>query len=276
MGFEILVPEDQDELLSLMEEDNYRLLAGGTDLFVKIEKDMVAPDRIIDITKALSDTSLRNEEEQVEIPATATHGELANSSIIRDEFPILANSAEAVGAVQLRNMATIGGNICNASPSADTLIALYALNARLKLKKAEGTRTVAIEDFITGPGSIELESGEFLESVIIPKISDGYEHYFKKIGRRNALDISVCSMGFLIKTDSDEIEDVRIAYGAVAPRIIRPTPVEEFLQGKPVSREVLPQAKELLEEEISPISDIRGSAEYRKEVALGQLEELVN
>lgn len=276
MGFEILVPEDQDELFSLMEEDNYRLLAGGTDLFVKIEKDMVAPDRIIDITKALSDTSLRNEEEQVEIPATATHGELANSSIIRDEFPILANSAEAVGAVQLRNMATIGGNICNASPSADTLIALYALNARLKLKKAEGTRTVAIEDFITGPGSIELESGEFLESVIIPKISDGYEHYFKKIGRRNALDISVCSMGFLIKTNSDEIEDVRIAYGAVAPRIIRPTPVEEFLQGKPVSREVLPQAKELLKEEISPISDIRGSAEYRKEVALGQLEEIVN
>ncbi len=276
MGFEILVPEDQDELFSLMEEDNYHLLAGGTDLFVKIEKDMVDPDRIIDITKALSDTSLKNEEEQVEIPATATHGELANSPIIRDEFPILADSAEAVGAVQLRNMATIGGNICNASPSADTLIALYALNARLKLKRVEGTRTVSIDDFITGPGSTDLQSGEFLESVIIPKISDGYEHYFKKIGRRNALDISVCSMGFLIKTDSDEIEDVRIAYGAVAPRIIRPTSVEEFLQGKPVSGEVLPQAKELLKDEISPISDIRGSAEYRKKVALGQLEELVN
>lgn len=276
MGFDILVPEDQDELFALMEEDNYRLLAGGTDLFVKIEKDMVDPDRVIDITKVLGDTSLKNEEEQVEIPATTTHGELANSSIIQDEFPILADSAKAVGAVQLRNMATIGGNICNASPSADTLIALYALNARLKLKRVEGTRTVPIDDFITGPGSTELESGEFLESVIIPKISDGYEHYFKKIGRRNALDISVCSMGFLLKTDSGEIEDVRIAYGAVAPIIIRPTTVEEFLQGKSVSREILPEAKELLENEISPISDIRGSAEYRKEVALGQLEELVN
>lgn len=276
MGFDILVPEDQDELFGLMKKDNYRLLAGGTDLFVKIEKDMVDPDRIIDITKVLSDTSLKNEEEQVEIPATTTHGELANSSIIQNELPILADSAEAVGAVQLRNMATIGGNICNASPSADTLIALYALNARLKLKSVEGTRIVSIDDFITGPGSIELEPGELLESVIIPKISDGYEHYFKKIGRRNALDISVCSMGFLLKTDSGEIEDVRIAYGAVAPRIIRPTTVEKFLKGKPTSRKVLPEAKELLEDEISPISDIRGSAEYRKAVALGQLEELVN
>lgn len=275
MGFEILVPEDQDELFSLMEEDNYRLLAGGTDLFVKIEKDMVDPDRIIDITEVLGDTSLKNEEELVEIPATTTHGELANSSVIQDEFPILADSAEAVGAVQLRNMATIGGNICNASPSADTLIALYALNARLKLKSIAGRRTVKIEDFITGPGSIELESGEFLESVIIPKISDGYEHYFKKIGRRNALDISVCSMGFLLKLDSGEVEDVRIAYGAVGPRIIRPTALEEFLEGKSVSREILPEAKELLSDEISPISDIRGSAEYRKDVALGQLEELV-
>jgi len=275
LGFEILVPEDQDELFSLMEEDNYRLLAGGTDLFVKIEKDMVDPDRIIDITEVLGDTSLKNEEELVEIPATTTHGELANSSVIQDEFPILADSAEAVGAVQLRNMATIGGNICNASPSADTLIALYALNARLKLKSIAGRRTVKIEDFITGPGSIELESGEFLESVIIPKISDGYEHYFKKIGRRNALDISVCSMGFLLKLDSGEVEDVRIAYGAVGPRIIRPTALEEFLEGKSVSREILPEAKELLSDEISPISDIRGSAEYRKDVALGQLEELV-
>ncbi len=275
MGFELLVPEDQNELFTLMEEGDYHLLAGGTDLFVKIEKGMVNPDRIIDISEVLGKTTLKSEEEQVEIPATTTHGELTNSPMIQNEFPVLADSAEAVGAVQLRNMATIGGNICNASPSADTLIALYALNARLKLKSRDRTRTILIEDFINGPGNIELKDGELLESVIIPKVSDEYEHYFKKIGRRNALDISVCSMGYLLKENSGKIEDVRIAYGAVAPRIIRPTSLEEFLQGKPVSREVLPEAKELLEDEISPISDIRGSAEYRKEVALRQLEEVV-
>lgn len=276
MGFELIVPEDKDELYTLMTEGDYHLLAGGTDLFVKIEKDMVSPERVIDLTKVIEDPKLQDKSDTVRISATATHGDLANSSLIKKEFPLLAESAEAVGGVQLRNMATVGGNICNASPSADTLIALYALDARLKLESRDGSRTLPINEFIVGPGKTDLNHGEFLKAIIIPKLSGEYRHYFNKVGRRNALDISVCSMGFALKESDGRIEDIRIAYGAVAPVIVRPNSVERYLRGKKLNQEIIPEARDLLEDEISPISDIRGSAEYRKKVALRNLEAIVD
>ncbi|MBS3765520.1 xanthine dehydrogenase family protein subunit M [Candidatus Bipolaricaulota bacterium] len=276
MGFELIVPEDKDELFTLMAEGDYHLLAGGTDLFVKIEKDMVSPERVIDLTKVIEGPKLEDESDTVRISATATHGDLANSSLIKKEFPLLAESAEAVGGVQLRNMATVGGNICNASPSADTLIALYALDARLKLESRDGSRTLPIDEFIRGPGQTDLNQGEFLKAITIPKLSGEYRHYFNKVGRRNALDISVCSMGFALRETDGRIEDIRIAYGAVAPVIVRPNSVEKYLRGKRPNREVITEARELLDEEITPISDIRGSADYRRKVALRNLEAIID
>ncbi|MFW6071106.1 MAG: FAD binding domain-containing protein [Candidatus Bipolaricaulota bacterium] len=275
MEFEFLVPEDEEELFDRMNENDYRLVAGGTDLFVKIEKDLISPKRLLDVTNVIDVPKIEKRDEEIRVSATTTHGELARSTLIQEKFPILAESAESVGGVQLRNKATVGGNICNASPSADSLIALYALDAQLKLKSRDGIRTTPIEDFITGPGETVLRRGEFLESIKIPKLSGNYRHFFKKVGRRNALDISVCSMGFVLKTDGDFTEDIRIAYGAVAPTIVRPTPVEKYLKGKKLTEDVVSEAKNLLEAEISPISDIRGSAEYRRKVALRGLEELL-
>ncbi|MBS3787097.1 xanthine dehydrogenase family protein subunit M [Candidatus Bipolaricaulota bacterium] len=276
MGFELLVPENKDELFTLMAESNYYLLAGGTDLFVKIEKDLINPDRILDLTNVIEGPKLEDKADKVRISATATHGELAGSPLINREFPLLAESAESVGGVQLRNMATVGGNICNASPSADTLIALYALDASLKLESRNGSRTLPIDEFIKSPGETDLGRGEFLKSITIPKLSGNYRHFFNKVGRRNALDISVCSMGFVLKETDGKIEDIRISFGAVAPKIVRPDSVENYLKGKKLTRKVLPEAKDLLKNEISPISDIRGSAEYRKQVAVRSLEEVVN
>lgn len=276
MGFELLAPDDKEELFALMAEGGYHLLAGGTDLFVKIEKDIISPERVIDLTNVIDGPKLEDEEDKVRISATSTHGELASSALINREFPLLAESAGAVGAVQLRNMATVGGNICNASPSADTLIALYALDARLELESRDGSRTIPIEDFIKGPGEIDLNRGEFLKSITVPKLTGNYRHFFKKVGRRNALDISVCSMGFALKEVEGQIEDIRLAYGAVAPTVVRPSSVERYLTGKSPSGEAIQEAKELLEEEISPISDIRGSAEYRKQVTLRTLEQIAN
>ncbi|MBS3739926.1 xanthine dehydrogenase family protein subunit M [Candidatus Bipolaricaulota bacterium] len=274
MGFEILVPENEDELISLMEEGDYQFLAGGTDLFVKIKKDLINPERIIDLTKAIDGPKFQVEQNEVKIKATTTHAELAESSLINKEFPVLASSAGAVGATQLRNMGTIGGNICNASPSADTLIALYLLNADVDLVSSDGRRSLSIKDFITGPGETELASGEYVESITVPKLSGKFRHFFKKVGRRNALDISVCSMGFILKATKEAIEEIRLAYGAVAPTVIRPGAVEDFLQGKTIDKETISRAQRLLKEEISPINDIRGSAEYRETVALRTLEQI--
>ncbi|MFW6111396.1 MAG: FAD binding domain-containing protein [Candidatus Bipolaricaulota bacterium] len=273
MGFEILVPENEDELISLTAEGNYQFLAGGTDLFVKIKKDLINPERIIDLTKAIDGPRFEDNQNEVKIKATTTHAELAESSLINEEFPVLASSAGAVGATQLRNMGTIGGNICNASPSADTLIALYLLNADVDLVSGD-RRSLSIKDFITGPGETELASGEYVESVTVPKLSGEFRHFFKKVGRRNALDISICSMGFILKATKEVIEEIRLGYGAVAPTVIRPTAVENFLRGKTIDKETILEAQRLLKEEISPINDIRGSAKYRETVALRTLEEI--
>ncbi|MFB6291639.1 MAG: xanthine dehydrogenase family protein subunit M [Candidatus Bipolaricaulia bacterium] len=274
MGFDLLVPEDEPGLFSLMEEGNYHLLAGGTDLFVKMEKDLLNPDRIIDITEVLTGPKLEKSEKEITVLATATFSEIAKSPLIRNELPVLAESARAVGATQLRNMATIGGNICNASPSADTLIALYLLDAELTLASREGERQMSVKDFITGPGETELSRGEYLKNIRLPRIGEEFSSYFEKVGRRTALDISVCSMGYLLKENGGVVEELRLAYGAVAPTVVRVTSVEEFLRGKELNEETVYRAKKLLKDRISPISDIRGSAEYRKKVAARLVERI--
>lgn len=274
MGFEILVPDSRDELFSMIEEGNYHFLAGGTDLFVQIKKGLISPERVIDLTEVIGGPNVENTREEVNIKATTTHRELGKSPLINEEFPVLARSARAVGATQLRNMGTVGGNICNASPSADTLIALYLLDPEVILVGRDGTRTMPLRNFIVGPGETKLTSGEFLESITVPKLSGEFRHFFKKVGRRNALEISVCSMGFILRVSEGTVKEIRLAFGAVAPTIIRPLSVEEFLQGKTIDKGAISEAKELLKEEISPISDIRGSAKYREMVALRTLEEL--
>lgn len=274
MAVELLVPENEERLFSLMEEKDYKLLAGGTDLFVKMEKDMVSPDRIIDITEVMTEPKLKDGGDKISILATATFQEIAESPLINEKLPVLAQSARALGATQLRNMATIGGNICNASPSADSLIALYLLNPELVLKSREGERKIALEYFITGPGKTELSRGEYLKSLEIPRISKDFTHYFEKVGRRNALDISVCTMGYLLKEEVGVVEELRLTYGAVAPTVIRATSVEEYLQGKKLNQETIAEAKKLVRSEISPISDIRGSAEYREKVAVRLVEKI--
>ncbi|MBS3791821.1 xanthine dehydrogenase family protein subunit M [Candidatus Bipolaricaulota bacterium] len=276
MAFELLVPEDEEALFSLMEEKDYRLLAGGTDLYVQMEKDLLSPDRVIDITEVMAEPKIEEKKEKISILATATFQEIAESLLINRYFPVLAQSALAVGATQLRNMATIGGNICNASPSADSLIALYLLNPELVLKSSSRERQIALEDFITGPGETELFRGEYLKSLEISKISEDFSHYFEKVGRRNALDISVCTMGYILKEKDGIIEELRLAYGAVAPTVIRATSVEEYLEGKRLNQENVAEAKKLVKSEISPISDIRGSAEYREKVAARLVEKIGN
>ncbi len=276
MAFDLLVPEDEESLFSLIEEYDYRLLAGGTDLFVKMEKKQINPDRVIDLTKVLSGPKVEDRGETISILATATFQEIAESSLIKNEFPVLAQSARAVGATQLRNMATIGGNVCNASPSADSLIALYLLNGELTLASREGERRIPIREFITGPGKTDLSPGEYLKSLEIPKVSENFIQYFKKVGRRNALDIAVCTMGYLLREEDGRIEELRLAYGAVAPTVIRVTSAEDYLQGKELNRETIAEAKDLVRSEISPISDIRGSAEYREKVAVRLVEKIAD
>ncbi|MFW6049447.1 MAG: FAD binding domain-containing protein, partial [Candidatus Bipolaricaulota bacterium] len=166
-------------------------------------------------------------------------------------------------------------NVCNASPSADTLIPLYLYNAKVNLVNRYGRRTLPISEFIMGPGSTELTRGEYLEGVTVSKLNGEYEQVFEKVGRRSALDISVASMGYLLRQEDGVVGDFRLAYGAVAPTVLRMTKAEERLVGDELTREAVEDCKELVEEAVSPISDIRGSAEYREKVSVRLLERLL-
>lgn len=277
MNFKIVKPSNQTELFSIMDEhDNYHLLAGGTDVYVKLKKDMIDLDLLVDIRDVLDGPTIVDDGKQVKINATATHRELATSDIINDEFSALAEAANSVGGTQLRNMATVGGNVCNASPSADTLIPLYLFDAELTLVSRDGSRTVKISEFITGPGRTKLKDGEYLESIAVKKLDGSYDQVFEKVGRRSALDISVASMGYLLKTSGGLVEDFRLAYGAVAPTVIRIPRAEERLTGDKITEESVAELKEMVREAVSPIGDIRGSADYREEVSVRLLERLLD
>jgi len=275
VGFNIVRPSTKSELFSIMENRNYTILAGGTDLFVKLKKDLIDVDCLVDIRDVIDGPAIQDDTHQVTINATATHQELATSSLIQTEFPVLVQAADSVGGTQIRNMGTVGGNICNGSPSADTLLALYLLDAQLSIVGVNGEQTLPIADFIIGPGEAQLTCGEYLENIALPKLTGEYKQYFRKVGRRKALDISVCSMGYLLKTEDGIVKDFRLAYGAVAPTVLRIPKAEERLVGKKLTREAVEDCKKYVSETISPISDIRGSAKYRKTVSLRLLEELL-
>lgn len=275
MGFNIVRPSTKSELFSIMENDDYRILAGGTDIFVKLKKDLIDVDRLVDIRDVLDVPAITDDAHEVTISSTTTHQQLATSGLIREKFLVLAQAANSVGGTQIRNMGTVGGNVCNGSPSADTLLALYLLEARLNLVNAKGDRTLPIADFITGPGETQLARGEYLETITIPKLTGEYKQYFRKVGRRNALDISVCSMGYLLKTESQIVKDFRLAYGAVAPTVVRIPKAEERLTGERITKPVIEECKTLVRDRISPITDIRGSAKYRETVSVRLLDELL-
>lgn len=275
MNFQFAKPTTEDELFSLMENNDYSILAGGTDLYVKLKKDLIDADLLVDVRDVLGSPTIDQEGSEVTIGATVTHRQLATSELINEEFSALAEAANSVGGTQLRNMGTVGGNVCNASPSADTLIPLYLYNAKVNLVNRYGRRTLPISEFITGPGSTELTRGEYLEGVTVSKLNGEYEQVFEKVGRRNALDISVASMGYLLRQEDGVVGDFRLAYGAVAPTVLRMTKAEERLVGDELTREAVEDCKELVEEAVSPISDIRGSAEYREKVSVRLLERLL-
>jgi CO/xanthine dehydrogenase FAD-binding subunit len=169
----------------------------------------------------------------------------------------------------------LGGNLQNASPSGDGILALMLLGASLILRSLKGKREVYVEDFILGPGRTVLEKDEFIECIVIKKSFADFSHYFEKVGLRNAMIIAVASMGILLKLQENRIVDVRIGFGAVAPTAVRAKVCESFMKGKILNEELLEAAGEIIVNEISPIDDLRASAEYRKKVCRNLLKRLL-
>jgi len=238
------------------------ILNGGTDLIVSIRDKIVHPEYVVDI-KAIPgiDKITYSEQDGLNVGATVTLNEVSDSKIVQEHYPILTETCKTIGSYQVRNRATLVGNICNASPSADTAPPLLVLDAKVNIMGPGGEKTVPLNQFFIGVKKNILNNGEIVASVTIPPIKDKWTGVYLKQGRRKEVDLA--TVGVAVVGVRDEI---RIALGAVAPIPIRAFMTEELLKGKIIDEALLEKAGESVLTEVSPISDVRSSKEYREEI----------
>jgi carbon-monoxide dehydrogenase medium subunit len=265
--FKYFAPLSLDEVVKLLKEyhDEAGMLAGGTDLLVNIKKRIVWPGVVIDLNIIRECSFIESKGKDLCIGATTRLNEIKESSAVREKVPLLADAIGCLAASPIRNRATIGGNLCTASPAADTAPALLALDASVKLRGPEGERIVPLLEFFLGPGQTARRADEILTEVIIPCRES--RSAFMKFGRRKDFTLSIVSAAALCVINGGRFSDVRVALGAVAPTPMRCQRVEKALRGAEVDEKCIERAVELVKEEVSPITDVRASAEYRREMA---------
>jgi carbon-monoxide dehydrogenase medium subunit len=205
--------------------------------------------------------------EQLSLGAAVTHQTIADDQSITTMFPALAEACSQVGSWQVRNIATIGGNLCNGAPSAETAAPLYVYEAVIKLQDASGERIIQVEDFFSGPGQTVKSDSEVMTAIAIPLPPDNSGSAYIKQGIRKAMDIAVVGVAALLEVTADgKCQKARIALGAVAPTPIRAKKAEQYLLGKVLDQHIFAEAAEIAAGEAKPITDIRASAEYRTKI----------
>lgn len=267
--FEYIVPNTVAELSIFLDQygDESRILAGGTDLLISLKKGEWAPRYLVDITRIDELHKIRENQNRISIGATVTHTQVSEDERIQREVPFLAEAAASVGSFQIRNSGTIGGNIVNASPAADTLPPLAALNATIGILSRKGERQVALAHLFSAPYQTALSSKEVLADVTIEKIPAGAGTCFLKLGRRRALVISRISIAVALVLRGDgRIEEARICPGSVMPWPLRIGRAEEFLVGSEPGSLAFQEAGKIVAEEMVRISGVRRSTAYKEPV----------
>ncbi len=242
-------------------------LAGGTDLLVQIREGTIRPQRIIDVKGIPEMDGVDIAQHECSIGAATRIRTLEISKGVHERLPILAQAASKLGSIQVRNQATIGGNLCNAAPSAETAPALLVLDAQAEIFGKAGKRTIDLIDFFRGPGITVLEEGEILTRLKVPLSGNRQGSVYYKLTTRKAMDLAFVGVAVLLELDGDnKIIKARIALGAVAPTPIRVPAAEKRLEGRSLSVEIALEAAGLAAQACQPISDHRASAEYRREM----------
>ncbi len=268
--FEYFAPQSLTEALTLLQErgEGGRALAGGTDLVVQVKEGekIPIPSYLVSLRRIPElrgiDSSARD---GLRIGATATMAEIAESPLIRERYSALADGAEIVGSIQTMNMATVGGNVCNAAPSADTAPPLLVHEAVAVVAGPQGERELPLEEFWLGPNQTALQPGELLRELRLPAPPANTGGVYVRRTPRKQMDIAVIGVAVLLTLGQcDRIERARIALGAVAPTPVRARKAEAALEGKAASEALFSEAAETAASEASPIDDIRGSAEFRR------------
>ena len=264
-SFEFYEPTTLAEASRLFAEAHAQLLAGGTDLVIGMKALTETPESVISLQKIPGLTGITTEaDNSISIGAMTKVREVEVSGDIQQHHTALAEGASEIGSIQIRNLATIGGNIAHASPAADTVAGLLVADAQVDIASAHGERSVPIDELFTGPGQTVLRPGEIITRFRLPSPASG-SHYIKhKI--REVMDLAFIGVAAAINMDNGTITDARIGLAAVAPTPIRATEAEDLLKGNAPTPELLEQAGEAAAAGCSPISDLRCSAEHRREM----------
>jgi carbon-monoxide dehydrogenase medium subunit len=270
-AFEFVAAKDAQHAVALLAQHGptSKVLAGGTDLLADLKFSSHAPPSVVvDISRAAGLNELKMTEEGLSIGALVTHTQIMQSPIMRDQFPALIEAAHTIGAVQTRNLGTLGGNLVTAVPSVDSGPTLVALDAIVTVLGPSGRRSMPLAEFFVGPRKTALRHDELLVEILIPKASVGKPTAFLKFGLRKGQALALVNVAgsFWVDWGKQAFVAPRVALGAVAPKVIHATSAEAYLDGRAISPEAMVEAGWLAAGDAKPITDFRASAEYRRDL----------
>lgn len=266
---EIHSPRTIPEALALLDllGDGIRVLAGGTDMLVQVLERKKDPCALLNLSYLDELRYIAQDGGTIRIGALTTHREVEKSDIIRRGAGLLAEAAFIVGSPQIKNLGTVGGNVVNASPVADSVPALMVLGAALTLRSLAGERRVPIRGFAAGPGKSLLRPGELLTEISFPALGHDAVSFYERLGQRRLLSIAKVGVAFMAKREGRRLSGVTIALGAVAPMVIMAPRTAAFLEGKEYSEKIAGEAAGIAERESRAITDIRSTEAYRNKMA---------
>ncbi|HAJ31873.1 MAG TPA: xanthine dehydrogenase family protein subunit M [Candidatus Atribacteria bacterium] len=267
--FKYISPKTIEEVLGILKQEKSEacIVAGCSNVLPYIKDKKLPAKLLLDISSIEELNYIKKSKGEIYIGAGTTISDLINSKIIREECNILYQAAEQFADPTVRNSATIGGNLADASPAADMAPPLLVLDAVLEVESMDGKREISLKDFFIGPRKTVLHDDEMITSIKIRDDSINKNGCFIKLGLRQAMAISLATVALILEVEKDKIADVRIAMGSIAPTPLRLINIEGFLKNKKINDELIEEAIKKVREEVKPISDIRASAEYRRYIS---------
>jgi CO/xanthine dehydrogenase FAD-binding subunit len=266
----VVSPASLSEALSVLHDrrDRIKPIAGSTDAIIQLKEGFLQTKELLDISNLHELRYILREDSKVRVGALNTYSDIIESSVLNSSCRVLVDACRTIGTPQIKNRATIGGNLANASPAGDSIPPLYVLGATIKVQSRKHAREIPVEEFFLGYREIDLRPDELIAEISFEAVERPCDATFLKLGLREAHFISLANIAAWVRwvPDRSSFSDIRIAMGAVAPVVVRARKCEEFLRNRALSEDVIWQAGQIVSSESSPISDVRGSAEYRRAV----------
>jgi carbon-monoxide dehydrogenase medium subunit len=274
---EYIAPHSLQEITRLLKrlKGKGMLIAGGTNVIPDLRARTIHPQVLIDLGHLKNLSYIKEEKARIRVGGLTTIADLAAWKVVRKYAPILTEAADQLGNPLVRNRATIAGNLVHASPAADTAVPLLALDAKVTVAGDGRSRQIPIDQFFRGPNQTVLKADEIIKEISFQKPNLNARMAYNKLGRRSAMAISIVSIAILMEMENGKCEKVRIGLGAVAPKPVRARGVEEMLEGKEVTERLIEACCEHVQGEINPITDIRASGEYRRQMTSVLLRRLI-